>query len=126
MPLALQTFQLFAPKQVYNLLAKKKKYNTGISYYRKAIEYSKKISDSSKLAFTNLNLTWALFDINKFEEGKEVKLDIDNERYVKNLLYQIDWTMLKSMSWNFSKEINTVSDIFMEDNNNGKYNMNHL
>lgn len=49
----------------------KKKLDSGISYYRKAIEYSKKISDSSQIAFTNLNLTWALFDTGKFLDGEQ-------------------------------------------------------
>ncbi|WP_348800065.1 tetratricopeptide repeat protein [Flavobacterium adhaerens] len=56
----------------------KKDYNKGILYYRKAIEYGKIISDSSKLAFTNLNLTWALFDIGKFNSGEESLQQVNN------------------------------------------------
>lgn len=83
----------------------KKKYNTGISYYRKAIEYSKKISDSSKLAFTNLNLTWALFDINKFEEGKEGLEMLDSYyRKHKDESVIVIVNMLNGMYYNFKNE----------------------
>jgi signal transduction histidine kinase/CheY-like chemotaxis protein len=62
----------------------KKKYEKGISYYKKSLEYSKKISDSSQIAFTNLNIIWAYFDIAKFKEG-EKKLKFINSYYAKNI-----------------------------------------
>jgi len=85
----------------------KKNYKKGIFYYRKAIEYSKKISDSSQLAFTNLNLTWALFDIQKFEEGEE-SLKTINLYYKKhkNNFVVVVVNMLNGMyhSYNNNKE----------------------
>lgn len=47
----------------------KKQYNIGIDYYKKALEYSKKTADTSQTILTKLNLTWAYFDINQFNEG---------------------------------------------------------
>lgn len=47
----------------------KKQYEKGIYYYKKSLEYSIKIKDSSRIVFTKVNLTWAYFDIDKFEEG---------------------------------------------------------
>ncbi|WP_232735285.1 response regulator [Flavobacterium sp. 5] len=83
----------------------KKKYDEGIQYYRKAIEYSKKISDSSQIAFTNLNLTWALFDIGNYKEGEE-SLKIINSYYKKNkndfVIVVLD--MLNGMYYNFKNE----------------------
>lgn len=93
----------------------KKKYNTGIPYYRKAIEYSKKISDSSQLAFTNLNLTWALFDIHKFKEGEE-SLKIINSYYKnhksENVIVILN--MLNGMYFNFTNE-NEKADFYFKE-----------
>jgi signal transduction histidine kinase/CheY-like chemotaxis protein len=61
----------------------KKKYDKGIRFYREAIECSKKISDSSQIAFTNLNIAWAYFDIGKFKEGEENLIFI-NSYYKKH------------------------------------------
>jgi signal transduction histidine kinase/CheY-like chemotaxis protein len=47
----------------------KKQYKQGINYYKNSLAYSKKISDSSKIVLTKLNITWAYFDIGLFEEG---------------------------------------------------------
>jgi two-component system, NarL family, sensor kinase len=47
----------------------KKQYKTGISYYKKSLEYSHKINDSVQILFTKLNITWAYFDINQFKNG---------------------------------------------------------
>jgi signal transduction histidine kinase/ActR/RegA family two-component response regulator len=48
----------------------KKKYEKGIVFYKKALEFSEKIPDSSQMAMTNLNITWAYFDIGRFKDGK--------------------------------------------------------
>jgi len=47
----------------------KKQYNTGIYYYKKSIFYSQKILDKKQLLLTKLNIAWAYFDINKYDEG---------------------------------------------------------
>lgn len=47
----------------------KKEYEKGIYYYKKSLEYSTKIADSSEIVFTKLNITWAYFDIGKFNSG---------------------------------------------------------
>lgn len=47
----------------------KKQYEKGIFYYKKSLEYSKKIDDLSQIVFTKLNITWAYFDIGRFDEG---------------------------------------------------------
>jgi two-component system NarL family sensor kinase len=47
----------------------KNEYTKGISYYKKSLEYSTKIGDSTEIVFTKLNITWAYFDIGNYSEG---------------------------------------------------------
>jgi len=61
----------------------KKKYEIGIQFYKKSLEYSIKISDSTKMAFTNLNIAWVYFDTGRFNEGKKY-LEFINRYYKKN------------------------------------------
>ncbi|GGA77305.1 two-component sensor histidine kinase [Flavobacterium palustre] len=46
----------------------KKEYSKGIYYYKKSLEYSTKIADSSEILFTKLNISWAYFDIGKYNK----------------------------------------------------------
>lgn len=60
--------------QFYNNLGNiycfdKKEYNKGIYYYKKSLQISHKIGDTQQKLLTNLNIVWAYFDINKFNEG---------------------------------------------------------
>lgn len=47
----------------------KKQYEKGITCYKKSLEYSQKINDFEQIVFTKLNITWAYFDIGRFEQG---------------------------------------------------------
>ena len=47
-----------------------KKYQLGLNYYHKALQYSEQTKDSVKIYLRKLNMTWAYFEINKFKEGK--------------------------------------------------------
>lgn len=47
----------------------KKQYEKGIVCYKKSLEYSQKTNDFAQIVFTKLNITWAYFDIGRFEEG---------------------------------------------------------
>jgi hypothetical protein len=60
-------------------------------------------------------------DIEKVDE-KVYDNDVDNKRYLENLIYQIDWKMFNNTIWEFSKEINGRADTYMEDND-ARYNM---
>ncbi|TDE03863.1 sensor histidine kinase [Flavobacterium hiemivividum] len=48
----------------------KKEYKKGIYYYKKSLDYSRKVGDSVQIVFTNLNITWAYFDIGDFKSGE--------------------------------------------------------
>ena len=47
----------------------KKQYEKGIIFYKKSLEYGKKTNDLSQTLFTKLNITWAYFDIGRFDDG---------------------------------------------------------
>jgi signal transduction histidine kinase/CheY-like chemotaxis protein len=93
----------------------KKKFDTGISYYRKAIECSEKISDSSQIAFTNLNIAWAFFDTGKFKEG-EANLKFINSYYKKNNdnVIIVALNMLNGMFCNYKNEDEKAEYYFQE------------
>lgn len=60
--------------QFYNNLGNiycfdKKEYDKGIYYYKKSLRISQKIHDTEQILLTNLNIAWAYFDINKYDEG---------------------------------------------------------
>lgn len=60
--------------QFYNNLGNiycfdKKQYDKGIYYYKKSLQHSQKILDKKQIFLTKLNIVWAYFDIDKFEEG---------------------------------------------------------
>jgi two-component system, NarL family, sensor kinase len=60
--------------QFYNNLGNiycfdKKQYDKGIYYYQKALLQSQKILNTKQVFLTELNITWAYFDIGKFKEG---------------------------------------------------------
>ena len=47
----------------------KKQFKVGIDYYKKSIEYGKRVKDTAGIVFTTLNMTWAYFENNRFDEG---------------------------------------------------------
>ena len=47
----------------------KKEYKNGIKYYKKSLEYSQKAADTSQIVFTKLNIAWAYFDNEQFDNG---------------------------------------------------------
>jgi two-component system NarL family sensor kinase len=83
----------------------RKDYVKGISYYKKSLEYSIKSSDSAKIVFTKLNITWAYFDIGKFNEGLPY-LKFINKYHIKfgdNSLTGV-LNMLNGMYASYNKE----------------------
>lgn len=60
--------------QFYNNLGNiycfdKKQYDKGIYYYKRSLQLSQSVLDRKQIFLTKLNITWAYFDIEKFEEG---------------------------------------------------------
>lgn len=93
----------------------KKKYKKGIEFYKKALEYSKEIPDSSQMAMTNLNITWAYFDIGRFKNGK-VNLDFLNRYHKKHVDSSsiVVLKMLNGMYHSYSKEKDKADKYFLE------------
>ena len=60
--------------QFYNNLGNiycfdKKQYDKGIYYYQKSLNLSQRVLNKKQVFQTKLNITWAYFDIGKFQEG---------------------------------------------------------
>ena len=47
----------------------KKLYEKGIYHYTKSLQYSTIIHDSVQIVFTKINITWAYFDIGRYDKG---------------------------------------------------------
>jgi signal transduction histidine kinase/ActR/RegA family two-component response regulator len=92
----------------------KKKYDKGILYYKKSLECSKKIADSAQMALTNLNITWAYFDIGKFSQG-EKNLIFVNSFYKKNIDSSLIGVvnMLNGMFFDYKKDFIKAENYFL-------------
>ncbi|WP_207784973.1 tetratricopeptide repeat protein [Flavobacterium sp. HTF] len=72
----------------------KKQYKIGIDYYKKSLQLSSEIKDSTQVYFTNVNLAWSYFDIGEFDKGytyldfvnKNKKFGDDDTIIVSNML----------------------------------------
>ncbi|RBN51652.1 tetratricopeptide repeat-containing sensor histidine kinase [Flavobacterium psychrolimnae] len=83
----------------------KKQYEKGIYYYKKSLEYSTRIKDSAQIVFTKLNLTWAYFDIGRYEEGLPY-LKYINKHHEKHgdTSTIVALNMLNGMYYNYKNE----------------------
>lgn len=91
----------------------KKDFKKGIYYYKKAIYYSAKAKDTSSIIFTKINMTWAHFDINKFDEGfKHLKYVNDHfEKHGKESLFTV-YYMLNGMYFGYKNESSKAALFF--------------
>ena len=62
----------------------KKEYQRALELYNKSILYGEKLQDTSRIAFAHLNLAWAKFDINQFEDGYPHLVYINKNRQYLN------------------------------------------
>ena len=95
----------------------KKEFGKGIYYYKKSLLYSTRLGDSSEIFLTKFNITWAYFDIRKFELGqpylnyinKHHKKDSDSSTLViinmLNGMYQSHLNNIKAAESYFKKAI---------------------
>jgi signal transduction histidine kinase/ActR/RegA family two-component response regulator len=93
----------------------KKKYEKGIEFYEKALEFSEKIPDSSQMAMTNLNITWAYFDIGRFKDGKN-NLEFLNRYHNKHVDSStiVVLKMLNGMYHSYKNEKDIADRYFQE------------
>ena len=91
----------------------KKQYEKGIFYYKKSLEYSKKIDDLSQIVFTKLNITWAYFDIGRFDEGYNYLQFINkhHEKYGDESTI-VALNMLNGMYYGHKMNINKANRFF--------------
>ncbi len=69
-----KTYNSSLKNQFYNNLGNiynfdKKQFDKGIYYYKKSLHFSSKVLDRKQIFVTKLNIAWAYFDIEKYEEG---------------------------------------------------------
>ena len=91
----------------------KKQYEKGIYHYKKSLEYSTKIHDSIQIVFTKLNITWAYFDIGRFDKGYPY-LKYINKHHKKygNTSTIVALNMLNGMYHNHKNNIQEASFFF--------------
>jgi two-component system, NarL family, sensor kinase len=123
-----KTNNLVLKNQYYNNLGNiycfdKKQYDKGIYFYKRALNQSQRALNTKQVYLTQLNITWAYFDIGKFQEGlpylqyiNKYQSDFGNESTVVVL------NMLNGMYYNFTnnnKKANFYFQKAIELGNNG-------
>ena len=106
--------------QFYNNLGNiycfdKKQYDKGIYYYQKSLQQSQKILDKKQIFFTKLNITWAYFDIGKFQEGLPYLNYINKYQYIfgsESTIVALN--MLNGMYYNFTNENEKADSYFQK------------
>ncbi|MFH7021824.1 response regulator [Flavobacterium sp. FlaQc-50] len=73
----------------------KKEYSRGVEFYKKSIELSLKIKDSTQIYFTYVNIAWSYFDVGQFKNGypylqfinaNQKKFQFDDTIVITNML----------------------------------------
>jgi signal transduction histidine kinase/CheY-like chemotaxis protein len=93
----------------------KKQYEKGIKYYNKSLDFFIKNKDTSHIVVTKLNITWAYFDIGKFDEGKPY-LDFINkyQNKYKDRKPLVILNMLNGMYYGYKGENEKATSSFMD------------
>jgi len=83
----------------------KKQYKKGIKYYKQSLNYSEKLSDTTQIIFTKLNMAWAYFDNNQFENGLPY-LEFVNSYFSKKRNDNLDvvLSMLNGMYYSYKRD----------------------
>ncbi|TDE03498.1 response regulator [Flavobacterium hiemivividum] len=93
----------------------------GLSYYKRSLNYSYKISDTSGVYITKVNITWAYFHKDKFNEGKPY-LDFINKHqneYHGNGTF-LAVSMLNGMFFTHKLEFDKAESFFLKAIKSGK------
>ncbi|WP_281635653.1 tetratricopeptide repeat-containing sensor histidine kinase [Flavobacterium marginilacus] len=105
--------------QFYNNLGNiycfdKKQYDKGIYYYQKSLQQSQKVLDKKQIFFTKLNITWAYFDIGKYQEGLPYLKYINKYQSIfGSESTVVILNMLNGMYYNFTNE-NEKADLYFQ------------
>jgi two-component system NarL family sensor kinase len=104
--------------QFYNNLGNiycfdKKEYDKGIYYYKKSLGISEKVRDTEQILITNLNIAWAYFDIDKYNEGYPYLEYVNNNQSIQgdeSTIVAIN--MLNGMYYNYKNDNKKASKYF--------------
>ena len=90
----------------------KKQYEVGEKHYNKSIYYGEQLKDTSRIAFANLNLTWAKFDIGKYSDGyKHLEYVNDNINHLASDVLPTIY-MLNGMLNSYKGNTQLAADFF--------------
>ena len=91
----------------------KKQYEKGIYHYKKSLQYSTRIKDSAQIVFTKLNLTWAYFDIGRYNDGLPY-LTYINKHHKKHgdISTVVALNMLNGMYYNYKNDTEKAQFFF--------------
>lgn len=93
----------------------KKQYEKGIRYYKKSLEFSKKIADTTEVIFTKINITWAYFDIGHFDDGLPYLKEVNkyHEKYGRVSTIVV-LNMLNGMYYGYNGENDKANSYFLD------------
>ena len=87
----------------------------GLNYYNKSLHYSGKITDSSQIYITKMNIAWAYFYVNRYTDGKPY-LDFINKyknRFGDNSTV-VALNMLNGMYYTNTDDFSKANSYFLE------------
>ncbi|MCD0468580.1 response regulator [Flavobacterium sp. JAS] len=93
----------------------KKQFDKGIGYYKKSIAYGLKINDLNQVYFTNVNIAWAYFDINKYDQGDLFLkyINTNNKKYGDKST-DVIVNMLNGMYSSYRKDYEAANEFFLK------------
>lgn len=93
----------------------KEKFDEGLKFFKRSLEYSEQIADSSQIYLTKMNVAWAYFYIGDFKSGKTY-LDFINKQEEKfgDESLEVALNMLNGMFYTNNLEFDKADSFFQK------------
>ena len=92
----------------------KKQYKVGIDYYKRSLQLSAEIKDSTQIYFTNVNLAWSYFDIGEFNKGYAYLDFVNNNKKFRDDDTVIVSNMLNGMYLSYKGDNKKANEYFLK------------
>jgi len=92
----------------------KKQYKVGIDYYKRSLQLSAEIKDSTQIYFTNVNLAWSYFDIGEFNKGYAYLNFVNNNKKFRDDDTVIVSNMLNGMYLSYKGDNKKANEYFLK------------